>query len=39
MDRLELIASLTKGSHSLLDVGCDHAYVLIKALTKYNIPF
>lgn len=39
MDRLELIASLTKGSHSLLDVGCDHAYVLIKALTKYNISF
>lgn len=37
MDRLELIASLSKGSHTLLDVGCDHAYVLIKALTKYQV--
>lgn len=39
MDRLELIASLTKGSNTVLDVGCDHAYVLIKSLTKYNVSY
>ena len=37
MDRIELLASLCKGANTVLDVGCDHAYVLVKALTTYGI--
>lgn len=37
MKRIELLASLSKGSNILCDVGCDHAYVLIEALNKYNV--
>ena len=37
MDRLDLIASLAKGSDTLLDVGCDHAYAIIKAIKSYDV--
>lgn len=37
MNRIELLASLTKGSNSLLDLGCDHAYVLTLALNRYGV--
>lgn len=37
MNRLDLLASLAEGSETLLDVGCDHAYAIIKAITKYNV--
>ena len=37
MDRIELIASLAKGSNSLLDLGCDHAHVLTIAIKKYGV--
>ena len=37
MQRIELLASLAEGSNSLLDLGCDHAYVLTLALEKYNV--
>ena len=37
MQRIELLASLAKGSNSLLDLGCDHAYVLTLAINKYNV--
>lgn len=37
MNRIELLASLTKGSNIVCDVGCDHAYVLIEAIKKYGV--
>ncbi len=37
MQRIELLASLSRGSNSLLDLGCDHAYVLIEAIKKYDV--
>ena len=37
MDRIEFIASLAKDSDILLDVGCDHAYTVIKAVKDYNV--
>ena len=37
MNRIELIASLSKDSKSLLDIGCDHAYALIEAVKNYNV--
>lgn len=37
MDRLNLIASLSSGAKILCDVGCDHAYAIEIALTKYNV--
>ena len=37
MQRIELLASLAMGSNSLLDLGCDHAYVLTLAINKYNV--
>ncbi len=37
MERIELLASLTKGSNSLLDLGCDHAYVLVEAIKRYDV--
>ena len=36
MDRIDLLASLAKNSNCVLDVGCDHAFVLIKAIKKYG---
>ena len=36
MDRINLLASLCKDSNVVCDVGCDHAYVLVKALQEYN---
>ncbi len=37
MDRITLLASLTKDANSLVDVGCDHGYVAIKALEEYGV--
>lgn len=37
MNRIELLASLSRYSSTLLDIGCDHAYVLITALKKYDV--
>ena len=37
MNRLDLIASYTKGSKVVCDIGCDHAYVLIEAVKRYNV--
>ena len=37
MQRIELLASLSEGSNSLLDLGCDHAHVLTLAINKYNV--
>ena len=37
MNRLEYLAFLCHGSSSVLDVGCDHAYVLIEAIKKYGV--
>lgn len=39
MNRLELLASLTKDANSLVDCGCDHGYTAIKALKSYNVGF
>ena len=37
MDRLEFLASLTKGLDSVVDCGCDHASTLIKAVKNYGV--
>lgn len=37
MNRISLLASLSKGSEILCDVGCDHAYVLVEALKYHNV--
>lgn len=37
MNRLDLIASYTQGSKVVCDIGCDHAYALIDAVTKYGV--
>ena len=37
MDRIDLIASLAKDSNNLVDIGCDHAYTVIKAIKYYNV--
>ena len=36
MDRIDLLASLAKGSKCVVDVGCDHAYTAIKAVKYYD---
>jgi len=36
MDRIDLIASLAKGSKCVVDVGCDHAYTAIRAVKYYG---
>lgn len=36
MDRINLLSSLCEGSECVCDVGCDHAYVVVKALLDYN---
>ncbi len=37
MNRLELLASLTKGYETLADIGSDHAYVCIDSVKNYGI--
>ena len=37
MNRIETLASLTKGSKIICDVGCDHGYVVIEALKNYGV--
>lgn len=37
MNRIDLLASLTKGSTIVCDVGCDHSYVLIDSIKKYGV--
>ncbi len=37
MDRIDLLASLSKDANSLVDCGCDHGYTAIKALKLYNV--
>lgn len=32
MNRIETLSQLTKGIHTLLDIGTDHGYVIIDAL-------
>lgn len=37
MNRLEFLASLTKGSKSVLDIGSDHAYTVVYAVKSYGV--
>lgn len=37
MNRLKKIASYTKGSHVVCDIGCDHAYALVYAILEYGV--
>ncbi len=37
MNRLQLLASLTKGSKFVCDIGCDHGYTLIESLRYYGV--
>ncbi len=37
IDRIDFLASLTQGSESLVDCGCDHGYVAIKAIEDYQV--
>lgn len=37
MNRLEFIASLTKGYDTLCDIGCDHGYICIDAIKHYGV--
>lgn len=37
MNRLSLLACLSKGSEILCDVGCDHAYVLVDAIKYHGV--
>ena len=39
MNRIDLIASLSKDSKMLLDIGCDHAFCVINAVKKYNVSY
>ncbi len=39
MERLDFIASLTKGSNIILDVGTDHAYTVINAIKNYGVSY
>lgn len=39
MKRIDLIASLAKGSNRILDIGCDHAYTVIKAIKDYGVNY
>lgn len=39
MNRLDLIASFTEGSKTVIDIGCDHAYALIKAIKVYGVEY
>ncbi len=37
MERLDFIASLTRGAKCVVDCGCDHAYTLIRAINDYGV--
>lgn len=37
MNRIDYITSLATGYNSLADVGCDHAFISIKALKDYGV--
>lgn len=37
MDRINKLASLTAGSKIVCDIGCDHAYTLVKAIEEYKV--
>ncbi len=37
MTRIELLSSLTEGFDTICDIGCDHGYVIIDAIEKYNV--
>lgn len=37
MNRVKRLASHTKGSSSICDIGCDHAYVLVEAIKNYDV--
>ncbi len=37
MERIDLLASLTKGFDVICDIGCDHGYVALEAIKKYNV--
>ncbi len=37
MNRIETLASLTKGFEKICDIGCDHGYTVIEAINKYNV--
>lgn len=37
MNRIELLASLAKGSNCLADIGCDHGFISITAVSKYGV--
>lgn len=37
MNRIDYITSLATGYNSLADVGCDHAFISIKALKNYGV--
>ncbi|MDE7094920.1 MAG: class I SAM-dependent methyltransferase [Anaeroplasmataceae bacterium] len=37
MDRIKKIASLTRGSKVVCDIGCDHAYALVYAIKEYGV--
>ena len=37
MSRINLLASFCKDANSIVDVGCDHGYVAIKAIKEFNV--
>lgn len=37
MERIRMLASLTRGSKCVCDIGCDHAYTLVQALLNYDV--
>ncbi len=39
MKRLKKLASYTKGSKRVCDIGCDHAYALIYAILEYGVEY
>lgn len=39
MNRIDYISSLTSGYKSIADVGCDHAFISINAVTKFNVSY
>ena len=39
MKRIGILASLTKGYDTICDIGCDHAYVILEALNKYDVKY
>ena len=39
MKRIDLIASLASGSNTICDIGCDHAYTVIKAIKDYGVSY